>query len=149
MSVLEGLDYLLSVEELKTLQARRARALDLQDWDLYRSCHIEDFSSLTMTDTPIVGVDQVIEALKSTLAGVTSVHHVLSSEITFTSSEAATGIWVLRDWLWWEQDGSPHWMKGWGHYHDGYEKRDGRWLFSSRQIIRRRVEHSPGARLTR
>ena len=50
MHSLFGLDFVLAVEELKALQATRVRALDQQDWDLYRSCHVEDFSSTSMTD---------------------------------------------------------------------------------------------------
>jgi hypothetical protein len=33
-------------------------------------------------------------------------------------------------------------MHGWGHYHDTYEKRGGRWLISSMRITKLRNEVS-------
>ena len=147
MSPIEGVERLLAVEEIKSLQARRVYAVDSQDWDAYRSCHTEDFISYTMAD-PIRGIDRVVEGLRKHLEGVRSIHQVTSPIITFTSAVEAEGVWVLRDRLWWDQDGSPHWLYGWGHYNDTYEKRGGRWLFTSRKIIRSRVETSPGARIS-
>lgn len=55
----------------------------------------------------------------------------------------------MEDWLFWEQDGTKHWLHGWGHYHETYERRDGEWLFTRRALRRIRVETSPGARLGR
>lgn len=148
MNVLQGMDLLVAIEELKMLQARRVRAVDAQDWELYRSCHASDFTSFTLAD-PTQGIDRVIKGMKETLQGVRSAHHVMLPEFAFETETRATGIWVLHDRLWWEQDGKQHWFEGWGHYNDGYEKRDGRWLFTSRKILRSRIEHSSGARLTR
>jgi len=148
MGVLQGLGLLIAVEELKMLQAKRVRAVDTQDWELYRSCHADDFISFTLAD-PTQGIDRVIEGMKETLRGVRTLHHVLLPEFAFETETRATGIWVLHDRLWWSQDGEEHWFKGWGHYNDAYEIRNGRWLFTSRRIIRSRVEYSPGARLTR
>jgi len=146
MNAPEGIRLLLAIEELKALQARRVRAIDSQDWDLYRTCHAEDFTSFTLGN-PIYGIDGVIEGLKTALAGVTSAHHVMLPELSFESANAASGTWILHDRLWWAQDGEAHWMKGWGHYHDTYAVRQGRWVFMSRRIVRSRVEHSVGARM--
>ena len=146
MNAPEGTELLLAIEEIKALQARRVRAVDSQDWDLYRACHADDFTSFTLGN-PIHGIDRVIEGLKSALAGVTSVHHVMLPELSFESAIAASGTWVLHDRLWWEQDGEAHWMVGWGHYHDTYAVRQDRWLFTSRRIARSRVERSAGARM--
>ena len=148
MGVLHGLDLLIAVVELKMLQSRRARAVDIQDWELYRSCHADDFTSFTLAD-PTQGIDRVIEGMKETLRGVRSAHHVMLPEFSFETETRATGIWVLHDRLWWNQDGEEHWFEGWGHYNDGYEIRNGQWLFTSRRITRSRIEHSPGSRLTR
>lgn len=147
MSEIEGLERLLAVEEIITLQSRRVRAVDTQDWALYKACHTDDFVSYTMAD-PITGIDRVVAGLSVHLEGVRTSHLVTSPEIVFTSADTATGIWVLHDRLWWEQDGSDHFCYGWGFYNDTYARRDGRWLFTSRKIIRTRVETSPGARLT-
>jgi len=147
MSAIQGLERLLAVEEIITLQSRRVRAIDTQDWKLYKACHTADFVSYTM-NAPIKGIDRVVEGLSVHLEGVRTSHMVTSPEIIFASAESASGTWVLHDRLWWEQDGSPHWCVGWGFYNDTYAKRDGHWLFTSRKIIRTRVETSPGARLT-
>lgn len=143
------LDWLVACEELKSLQARRVRALDSQNWDDYRKCHVDDFISFTLGDTPVRGIENALAGLVTVLAGVTTVHLTHSPEFEFSSTISAKGVWGLHDRGWWEEDGVSHWFRAWGHYHDEYEKHDGRWLFSSRRIVRQRVEHSPGARLNR
>lgn len=137
---------LIAVQELQMLQAKRVRALDAQDWESYRACHADDFISHTMGN-PIHGRDAALKMLIAMLDGVTSVHHVFSPEFRFASDVEASGIWVLADRLWWREGDAPHWMRGWGHYHDSYRKLDGRWLFTSRRIERLRVERSEGSAL--
>ena len=48
--------------------------------------------------------------------------------------------------LWWEDDGVEHWLHGYGRYHETYEALDGRWLISSRRLVRSPMETGTGAR---
>ena len=46
----------------------------------------------------------------------------------------------MEDMLWWEHGGLEYWLHGYGHYHETYEKLDGRWLIASRRLTRIRVD---------
>lgn len=51
----------------------------------------------------------------------------------------------MEDSLYWKEDGIAHWMHGFGHYHEQYVKRAGKWLFQSRRLERLHVETSSPA----
>lgn len=146
MSALTATARLDALAQIAELQARRVRALDTQDWDLYRTCHADDFVSHTLPGAPPTrGIEAVVSGLSDRMAGVTSIHHVHSPEITFLTPSEASGVWVLSDRLWWMHGDEEHWLRGYGHYHDTYSQRSGTWLFTSRRISRIRVERFPGA----
>jgi hypothetical protein len=140
---MDTLERLLAIEEIRLLKARRCRAVDGKDWELYRQCHTPDAKSFALGSDadPIVGRDAMTESLKVALAGKTTVHHVHTPEITLLSPVSAEGIWAMEDMLWWEKDGVEHWTHGYGHYHETYEKHEGQWLIASRRLIRTRVDH--------
>lgn len=50
----------------------------------------------------------------------------------------------MEDILWWEEDGQPRWRHGYVHCYETYEKRDGRWLISSRELRPTRVDEGSG-----
>jgi hypothetical protein len=54
-------------------------------------------------------------------------------EIDMVSASTARGIWALHDIIIWP-DGTR--MHGYGHYHDTYEKIDGRWRIKSSTLTR-------------
>ena len=66
-------------------------------------------------------------------------------EITFESAAVAKGIWAMEDNVFWNEDGVDHWLQGFGFYHATYEKRDGCWLFTRRQLKRTHVQTFVGA----
>jgi len=146
--MMDTLDRLLALEEIRLLKARRCRAVDSKDWELYRSCHTPDAKSYALgsDSEPIVGRDAMTESLKVSLAGRTTVHHVHTPEITLTSPTSAEGVWAMEDMLWWEHKGVDYWTHGYGHYHETYEKHDGQWLIASRKLIRTRVDTGTGAK---
>jgi hypothetical protein len=140
---MNDLERLVAVEDIKKLVARRVRALDARDWVAYEACHSPDHTSdffLGAGDR-----ESMMAALKAETAGVSSIHHVHSPDITILSATEATGIWSLEDRRYWKQGDEDHWLHGWGYYEETYGKRDGEWLISSRKLIRTRVEHSPGS----
>ena len=42
------------------------------------------------------------------------------------------------------EDGEPQWLRGFGFYHERYEKRGGAWLFSYRRLERTHISTSDG-----
>jgi len=135
---LDALEKLLAIEEIHQVKARRCRAVDQKDWELYIDCHTPDCRSNAAGPGGRVGAKAMAEGVAAQLAGRTSVHHVHSPEIEITSETTAKGIWAMEDMLWWEAKGEQRWSHGYGHYYETYEKRDGRWLISSRELRRTR-----------
>lgn len=145
---MDGLERLLAIEAIKAVKARRCRAVDDKDWDLYRACHTADAKSYALgsDSAPIVGADAMTDSVRRATEGKTTVHHVHAPEIDLTSATTADGIWAMEDMLWWEQDGVPHWIHGYGRYFESYEKVGGAWLIASRRLARTRVDTGTGAK---
>lgn len=146
MTELSDIEQLLAKEEIKLLKARRDRAVDTKDWDLYLSLHAPDHVSHNEGYPRWENAQEMIENVKQLLGpGKISVHHSHTPEITFESPIKAKGIWAMEDNIFWQQDGEEHWLNGFGFYHETYEKRDGKWLFTSRSLKRTHIRTSAGA----
>lgn len=145
MQELSANERLLALEEIKGLKARRILALDTKDWETYESLHSPEHISDNEGETPKPDLKKNVERLARLLANVITVHHVHTPVIEFTSPTTAKGVWAMEDNLFWQQDGDNHWLRGYGFYHETYEKRDGKWLFTSRRLRRLKVLTSPGA----
>jgi hypothetical protein len=137
---MDALEKLLALEEIRQVKARRCRSVDQKDWEGYVDCHTPDCRSNAAGPGGSVGARAMAEAVSRQLEGRTTVHHVHSPEIEFTSDTTAKGIWAMEDMLWWEEDGEQKWRHGYGHYYETYEKLNGRWLISSRELRRIRVD---------
>jgi len=67
------------------------------------------------------------------LTGRPMVHHSYDPEIIFETPTKARGIWAMTDAAVSKNDDRDHWTIGYGYYYETYEKRDGRWLFTTRR----------------
>ena len=141
------IEKLLAIEEIKALKAANLRAMDEKRWDDYQSMFAPEHVSDTYNGAPAIGPKANVDRLKAVLEGVVSVHHGHMPEITLTSDTTAEGIWSMEDMLYWEQEGSPHWLHGFGHYHEKYRKTENGWKFCYRTLTRLRVNTSEGANL--
>ncbi len=154
------IERLLAIEEIKQLKARYFRGLDTRDWDLYagvftEDAHIDVRGSTDSSDgdsaSAVDGFDDeaVITGGKAMAAfvaritvGTISAHHGHMPEIDILSPTTAKGIWAMEDRLWQPPGAPARLMHGWGHYHETYEKRKGRWLIASMRITKLRNELS-------
>jgi len=147
---MSDLERLVAVEEIRKLKARRIQALDSQDWEAYEALHAPDHVSHNEGEQEFVGAkantDRVAKINRE--LGLVTVHHVHSPEINLLSPTKATGVWAMEDNLWWKQGDEDHWLRGFGFYHESYEKRDGRWMFTRRNLRRIKVLMSPGAKIS-
>jgi SnoaL-like domain len=132
------------IEEIRQLKARYFRFVDSHNWlalvDLFAPN-----AEIDMTGEGASGLrdpSRFVANLERILDGVTSVHHGHMPEIELTSPTQATGIWAMEDKLWWPDGSSMKRLHGYGHYHEIYEKIDGRWLITRMKLtrIRRDVE---------
>lgn len=141
-SSVSDLERLIAIEDIKVLKAQRDRTVDAQDWDLYETLHAPDHISHNDGHQPWNSAAEMIANLKPFLAGMMTIHHSQTPEITVETPTRASGIWALEDWVFWE--GNDEWMQGFGYYYETYEKRDGRWVFTSRRMKRLKRRFSPG-----
>lgn len=141
------LNRLLATEAIRQLKAQRIRAIDAKDWSTYAALHADDHVSDSYGGEVMRGNAANVRHLSALLEGVTTIHQVHSYEISFTGDNDASGIWAMEDRLYWTQGGKPHWIHGWGHYHERYRCERGVWRFCYRRLDRQRVEMSDGGNL--
>jgi uncharacterized protein (TIGR02246 family) len=129
------------VEAIKQLKARYFRTMDTRDWAGMRQVFVDDvvIDTTASGGNVVTGADEFLAFLQEALAGAVTVHHGHMPEIELTSATTATGVWALQDVIVW-----PNGMRlqGYGHYHEAYEKADGRWRIASSTLTRLHVDMS-------
>jgi hypothetical protein len=146
MTQMSDIEQLLAKEEIKLLKARRDRAVDTKDWDTYLALHAPDHVSHNDGFERWNNAAEMIANVRKLLGPEKiSVHHSHTPEITFESPTKASGIWAMEDNIFWKQGDEEHWLNGFGFYHETYELRHGKWLFTSRRLKRTHVRTSAGA----
>jgi hypothetical protein len=132
---------LFDIESIKQLKARYCRHLDAKDWKAWRELFADDFvSEIAGTGgRAIIGADEFVAYARSTLGrrSQPTVHQVHSPEISLTSPISARGVWALNDVV---RLLPALTLRGYGHYHETYEKHDGRWRLKSSQLTRLRED---------
>jgi SnoaL-like domain len=132
---------LFDIESIKQLKARYCRHLDAKDWTAWRELFADDFvSEIAGTGgRAIIGADEFVAYARSTLGrrSQPTVHQVHSPEISLTSPISARGVWALNDVV---RLLPALTLRGYGHYHETYEKHDGRWRLKSSQLTRLRED---------
>lgn len=131
---LTGVAKLTALRDIELLKARRDRAADTKDWDLYESLHALDHRSFNDDYGGTTTAAEMMVMVKQSMANLITLHHSHTPEITFQSATHASGIWAMEGLSLWRQHGVDHWFQAFGHYHETYEQRDGRWLFTSRRL---------------
>ena len=130
------------IEAIRQLKARYFRTMDTKDWAGMRQVFTDD----VVIDTSeaggdvVRGADEFMVYLQEALDGATTVHQGHMPEIDLTSDTTASGVWSLHDIVIW---GNGVRLDGYGHYHETYEKADGRWRFRSIRLTRLRLDLTP------
>jgi uncharacterized protein (TIGR02246 family) len=132
------------IEAIKQLKARYFRTMDTKDWDAMREVFADDavVDSTESGGSVVTGADTFMTFLRETLADVVTVHHGHTPEIELTSATTATGVWAMDDMLRWPTGMELH---GFGHYHETYQKVDGRWRIKTTTLTRLRMDFKEGA----
>jgi hypothetical protein len=148
--MIDAVATLLAIEEIKRLKARYFRLVDIKDWSGLRALFCGE-ATLHYMDAGIgpQGLEEAMQFVEATLFDATTIHHGHMPEIELRSENQAEAIWAMQDQVFWPE-GSPnpyglYRMQGAGHYHETYEKRDGRWLIASLKLVRlrRTIELQP------
>jgi hypothetical protein len=137
------LEWLVALEEIRQLKARRDRYVDAHDWDGYEALHAPDHvsrhapdPSTGMTGEPWTSAAEMMRNMRAMLVGTHTItaHHSYDPEIVFDTRTKARGIWAMQAaGVFKDADGEPGWQISHGYYYETYEKRDGRWLFTERR----------------
>ena len=140
---------LAAIEEIKALKARYFRCMDEKDWPglqaVFAPDVVCDFRDSTGTrDESLLthGAALYVKNLAPILQNIVTTHHGHMPEIEITSPTTAKAIWAMEDLLW-VQEGAPvpyKTMRGFGHYHETYEKRNGAWEIKTIRLSRLRVD---------
>jgi hypothetical protein len=134
-----GVESLLEIEAIRKLKARYCRYLDTKDWTAWRGIFADDFLSDTAESggKVIEGADEFVAFTRKSLRNQATVHQVHAPEIELTSETTARGVWALEDVV---RFGPGVNLRGYGHYHETYEKIDGQWRIKSSKLTRLRVD---------
>ena len=138
---MSDLEWLVALEEIRQLKARRDRYVDAHDWDGYEALHAPDHRSYHAVthrgSEPVAWTsasEMVANVRKIMVDGRFSCHHSYDPEIIFETPTRARGIWAMTDaGVSRDADGKPAWQILYGYYYETYEKRDGRWMFTERR----------------
>jgi hypothetical protein len=132
---------LVELELLKQLKARYCRLLDAKDWAAWRQLFADDFVSDTSQagGKVIHGADEFVAFTRNSLKKQSqpTAHQVHAPELELTSQSTAKGIWALEDVV---RLAPGINLRGYGHYHETYEKVDGHWLIKSSTLTRLRED---------
>ena len=133
---MSDIEWLVALEEIKQLKARRDRYADAHDWAAYEALHAPDHVSHNDDQEPWKSSKEMIENVRRIMDDMITVHHSYDAEIVFDSPTSARGIWAMTGGIVSKTDAGDGWSIGYGYYYESYEKRDGRWLFTSRRFHR-------------
>jgi len=162
MTAIEGLT---AIEEIKALKARYFRCMDTKDWSGFQAVFAPDavldtrealsvrdpvtgqFDRAPQTEELPTGSVAIAAYVKGSVDPFVTVHHGHMPEIEILSDTYARGTWAMEDCLWLRDPAGRaaapfNAMRGFGHYHETYEKIGGQWLIKTLKLTRLRVDFS-------
>lgn len=150
---MDNLETLLAIEEIKRVKARYFRFIDCKDWSGLQSLFAPDAEfdmSGEMRDDSqqsglVRGAAEIAAFVRAAVDGLETVHHGHTPEIDILAADSARGIWAMEDLLHWPPGGPLQALRGYGHYHETYERLDGDWHIKSSKLTRLRVDVVPAA----
>jgi hypothetical protein len=147
---MKTLDDLLAIEEIHQLKARYFRYLDSKQWDAFPSLFTSDavFDMRNglgeMSDPAAImhGPVNITNFVRSAVHRMVTVHHGHMPEIRIVSPTTAEGTWAMEDVLCSCNASNVGFkaLRGYGHYWETYERRDGVWQIKTLKLTRLRVD---------
>ena len=147
-----NLEQLTAIEEIKQLKARYLRCMDTKDWDGLRRVFADDATldvrggvsdekgqaadSSMETGDIIRGLDQVVAFMSKNLTPLKCAHYAHMPEISLHSPTSARGVWSQHDYLYFPEGAPNRVLRGFGYYHETYERVDSRWVIKTLKLTR-------------
>jgi SnoaL-like protein len=142
------IESLVAIEQIKQLKARYFRCMDTKDWAGFQAVFAPDATADFTREggdrsrSSATGAANVTKLIKDLVAPALTIHHGHMPEIELTSATTARGIWAMEDLIWWPEGSRRKTLHGFGHYHETYEKIDGRWFIKTLRLTRLRVDQT-------
>jgi uncharacterized protein (TIGR02246 family) len=133
---------------ISAVKARYCRCLDTKDWAGYADCFTEDLALDTRPSGGALthGRDAAVALVRSSIETAATCHQVHSPEMTI-DGDAADVVWAMQDRVVWGADRRERMgnagLTGFGHYHEHYVRRDGRWRIASTKLTRLHMDVHP------
>jgi uncharacterized protein (TIGR02246 family) len=116
---------------ISQVKAKYCRFLDTKDWDGYASLFTEDFVLDTGSGQPVIkGRDAAMASIRSFVEPAQTAHQVHSPEID-VDGDVAQVVWAMQDRVIGALGIGENAHTGFGHYHERYERKDGRWRIAA------------------
>ena len=150
---MSDIEWLVALEEIRQLKARRDRYVDAHDWAALEALHAPDHVSHHASGAAPGGASgawtsaaEMMKNIRAIMENMISTHHSYDPEIIVESPTKARAVWAMTGGSVGKgADGKSTWNIIYGYYYETYEKRDGKWLFTSRQLKRTHVRNNPEA----
>jgi uncharacterized protein (TIGR02246 family) len=145
-ALMDALDELRAVEQIKRLKARYFRCMDTKDWDGFQAVFAPDASLDTTEEAPdlevVHGNENIRQFVEGAVGPVVTVHHGHMPEIEFSGPDSARVIWAMEDYVEFPpaEDGTRMGLRGYGHYHEEYRRDEGTWRIARLHLARLRID---------
>jgi hypothetical protein len=139
---------LLAIEEIKQVKARYYRCMDSKDWPGFEAVFAPDATvdftppGGNVADWLASGRTNIVAFVRKVVEPAVTVHHGHMTEVEVTSAITARAIFAMEDLIWWPEGSWRRTLHGWGHYHETYEKIDGKWLIKTLRLTRLQVDQT-------
>jgi len=143
----------------ETLKARYFRLMDLKEWDEWEALYSPtaemdmrgEAAAMAQVGIPIGDGEAWVlrspktirQSVEAALDGVTTVHHGHMVEISEIEPGRLRATWAMEDMIRYPAGRPLAGFYGYGHYHDTYVFRDGRWFIDSVRLARLHVTPLP------
>jgi hypothetical protein len=145
MTDIARIEAYIAISEVK---ARYCRCLDTKDWAGYADVFAEDLELDTRPagGTLTHGRDESLRVVRAAVETAATCHHVHSPEMTI-EGDVAHVVWAMQDRVVWGEDRRDRMGNaghtGFGHYHERYERRNGRWCIAKQTLTRLHMDVYP------
>jgi len=139
---------LLAIEEIKQVKARYFRCMDSKEWAGFEAVFAPDATADytppggNPADWSSSGAANIAAFVRKALEPAVTIHHGHMPEVEVTSPASAHAIFAMEDLIWWPEGSRRSTLHGWGHYHDTFEKSNGKWVIKTLKLTRLRVEQT-------
>jgi hypothetical protein len=141
------IERLIALEEIRQVKARYFRCMDTKDWAAFEAVFAPDATADYSSEGDpkewtASGAANIVAFVRKVVGPAISVHHGHMAEVEVLSPTSARGIFAMEDLIWWPEGSRRKTLHGWGHYHETFEKTDGKWQIKTLKLTRLRIEES-------